>query len=360
MTTNQVNYLNIGLMIVSCAVAFIIPFELFLFSYAILGPLHYLTEISWLHKRQCFSPGKKDFIIFGIFALLITFPNVFPHFYMMWGPKDMDGKTIITPELGDFMNKGFRSIAPMIFTAFAGSALMVTTPDTWKRILGFCVIALVAYLFRTERIVFFTFAVFLPTLVHVFLFTGAFILVGALKSKSTSGILSLFVFIGCAASLFLLFPNTITPPSAYAERNYNASFYMFNQQIFDALLHKQASRDMIYNTSFGVMLTRFIAFAYTYHYLNWFSKTSIIKWHAVPRRSLIVTLAIWVFSVVLYFADYRTGIMALYFLSFVHVIFEFPLNFQSFKDIGKEVRKRLSSPQPVPQAGSGSAKQRVA
>lgn len=342
MTTNQVNYLNIGLMIVSCAIAFVIPFELFLFSYAILGPLHYLTEISWLHKRQCFSPGKRDFIVFGIFALLITFPNVFPHFYMMWGPKDADGHTIVTPELNNFMMSGFNSITPLIFTAFAGSALMITTADTVKRVIGFCVIALVAYLFRTERIVFFSFAVFLPTLVHVFLFTGAFILVGALKSRSRSGILSLAVFIGCAASLFLLFPNTITPPSAYAERNYTASFYMFNQQIFDALLHKKATKDMIYNSTAGVMMTRFIAFAYTYHYLNWFSKTSVIKWHAVSRPSLIATLTIWILSVVLYFADYRTGIMALYFLSFVHVIFEFPLNFQSFKDIGKEVRKRVA------------------
>src|SRR3569832_1655712 len=104
MTTSQVNYLNIGLMILSCIVAFIIPFELFLFSYAILGPLHYLTEISWLHKRRCFSPGKNDFIVFAILALFITFANIFPHFYMMWGPKDAEGRTIATTELQDFMN----------------------------------------------------------------------------------------------------------------------------------------------------------------------------------------------------------------------------------------------------------------
>jgi hypothetical protein len=357
MTTNQVNYLNIGLMILSCVVAFVIPFELFLFSYAILGPLHYLTEISWLHKRQCFSPGKRDFIIFGIFALLITLPNIFPHFYSMWGPKDLDGRTIVTPELNDFMLHGFNTIAPMVFVAFTGTALMITTADTVKRVIGFCLIALIAYLFRSERIIFFAFAVFLPTLVHVFLFTGAFILVGALKSKSTSGVLSLFVFVACAVSLFLLFPNTITPPSSYAMRNYDASFYMFNQQLFDALLHKQATKDMIYNSSFGVMLTRFIAFAYTYHYLNWFSKTSVIKWHAVPRKSLIATLVIWVFSVVLYFADYRTGIMALYFLSFVHVIFEFPLNFRSFKDIGTELRRRMTpSEAQAPAKSSASSR----
>src|SRR5438045_4469719 len=99
MSTNQVNYLNIGLMILSCVIAFIIPFELFLFSYAILGPLHYLTEISWLHKRQCFSPGKKDFLILGIFALLITLANILPYFYQLWGPKDIDGKLIVTEDV---------------------------------------------------------------------------------------------------------------------------------------------------------------------------------------------------------------------------------------------------------------------
>ncbi len=46
-----VNYLNMGLMVLSCALAFVLPFELFLLAYAVLGPLHYLTQISWLHDR---------------------------------------------------------------------------------------------------------------------------------------------------------------------------------------------------------------------------------------------------------------------------------------------------------------------
>ena len=44
--TDRLNYVNIGLMLLSCLVAFFVPFELFLFSYAVLGPAHYLTEIS--------------------------------------------------------------------------------------------------------------------------------------------------------------------------------------------------------------------------------------------------------------------------------------------------------------------------
>ena len=46
--TDRINFLNIGLMLISCVVALYIPFELFLFAYAVLGPARYLTEISWL------------------------------------------------------------------------------------------------------------------------------------------------------------------------------------------------------------------------------------------------------------------------------------------------------------------------
>lgn len=341
MNTTQINYLNIGLMILSCVIAFIIPFELFLFSYAVLGPLHYLTEISWLHKRQCFSPGKRDFLILGIFALLITIPNILPHFYLLWGPKDTDGRPIVTQDVIDFANTIGSSVPSMIFASFAGAALMILTKNTMKRIVGFVLIAVVGYMFHTEKFMFITFSVFLPTLVHVFLFTGVFILLGALKSKSASGILSLVVFVCCAASLFMLFPNMITTPSPYAERTYDASFLNYSKQIFDTFLHNPADRDFIYTSSMGVMLARFIAFAYTYHYLNWFSKTSVIKWHLIPRKSLLIILIIWALSLALYLTDYQTGLMTLYFLSFLHVTFEFPLNFRSFGEVGTHFRLLL-------------------
>jgi hypothetical protein len=57
----KINSINIGLMLISCIAAFVMPFEVFLFAYAVLGPLHYLTEISWLHDRQYFAKGKYDY-----------------------------------------------------------------------------------------------------------------------------------------------------------------------------------------------------------------------------------------------------------------------------------------------------------
>ena len=55
MTVARVNYINIALMLISAAVAFCHPLELFLFSYAVLGPLHYLTEISGCISDNIFA-----------------------------------------------------------------------------------------------------------------------------------------------------------------------------------------------------------------------------------------------------------------------------------------------------------------
>src|SRR6185369_7863014 len=72
MSLPQVNLLNIGLMLASVAAAFALPFEVFLFSYAVLGPLHYLTELSWLHDRKYFVASKLDAIPLAALCLLLA------------------------------------------------------------------------------------------------------------------------------------------------------------------------------------------------------------------------------------------------------------------------------------------------
>jgi hypothetical protein len=52
---------------------------------------------------------------------------------------------------------------------------------------------------------------------------------------------------------------------------------------------------------------------------------------------LAVTIAIWLLSISLYIYDYNLGLQVLFFLSFLHVFLEFPLNVVSFTGIGKEV-----------------------
>ena len=47
---------------------------------------------------------------------------------------------------------------------------------------------------------------------------------------------------------------------------------------------------------------------------------------------------LWLLSMGLYLANYKTGFIALYCLSFLHVFLEFPLNHLTFVGIVKELR----------------------
>lgn len=67
MTPDQVNVLDIGLMLLACGTAFIVPFELFLGAYAILGPLHCLVlfALSWLHMLLELPLDHRTFVGIG-------------------------------------------------------------------------------------------------------------------------------------------------------------------------------------------------------------------------------------------------------------------------------------------------------
>ena len=222
----------------------------------------------------------------------------------------------------------------MLFVAFVTAAILVFVKNTYARIIAILLAVLIGFIFRTKFFVTILFALFIPTLIHVFIFTGAFLLAGALKGRSRSGILAFIVFISCTAGLFLVYPHPSNNPGIYIKGAYDAGFSAVNKELFNIFLHQHASSSDVYLSSTGILIMRFIAFAYTYHYLNWFSKTSVIKWHLIPRRSMILVLIIWLLALALYFTNFLAGLAVLYFLSMVHVIFEFPLNFKTFKEIG--------------------------
>lgn len=173
---------------------------------------------------------------------------------------------------------------------------------------------------------------FLPTLIHVFIFTGIFILVGTLKDKSRSGKLSLVFFIICAVVLLFIPINyNFSVITDQIQNNYH-SFEKLNQKIITVFSQFTTSND-VYFSNIGIQVMRFIAFAYTYHYFNWFSKTSIIQWHDTSKFKLIIIVLIWITSIILYFYDYNIGLKWLYILSMAHVFLEFPLNFISILNL---------------------------
>jgi hypothetical protein len=350
----RINVVNIGLMIFSCIAAFIMPFEVFLFAYAVLGPLHYLTEISWLHDRQYFTKGKYDSIVLWVIGAIILLESL-----AIRNKWDL-------PFDNAFGNK-------IIFVALTGSILMVFVKNAYIKVFGLFFILFIAQgIFKGDPRDSFAFFIgaLLPTLVHVFVFTGFFILYGTLKSRSQSGLISFIVFIVCPILLFMLFKDrTFIEVTKYGKDSYQAGgegFYDTNLSFLTTLFDvdfpqlKDAAGNLLYqeypdgtqvpapdysnaaqvvfHSQAGILLMRFIAFAYTYHYLNWFSKTEVIKWHKVPKARFIVVIALWITSLVLYGVNYALGLRWLYFLSFCHVLLEFPLNVVSITGIYKEAR----------------------
>ncbi|MFT7590048.1 MAG: hypothetical protein ACI959_002270 [Limisphaerales bacterium] len=367
MTGSRVDYINIALMLAACAVAFAIPFELFLFSYAVLGPLHYLTEISWLHKRNYFALKSKDWRILyvaGIAILTFTFFDDFLIWISGSGVTSLDELRRINPGMANAADWMDNQSTGLTFFAFASALIMILVNGKLARFGAYAILAIVGLGLsgkfghpsstpgEQDPFFYLLFAIFLPTLIHVYIFTAAFMLFGALKGKSQVGILSVLVLLACGISFFLFRPEGMFAISDYTRGSYDVSFLGLNIEMIQILVPQveiraflQANPELsyIYDSNWGIVITRFIAFAYTYHYLNWFSKTEIIRWHEVPKSWLISIFVLWGLSIALYAYNYRVGLLALYFLSFLHVFLEFPLNWLSFKGIGEELGKRVFS-----------------
>ncbi|MEI8279298.1 MAG: hypothetical protein WCG87_06000 [Bacteroidota bacterium] len=332
MNEDRLNYMNMGLMLVASAVALVLPFEILLFMYAVLGPLHYLTEISWLKKKQFYSPGKNDYIVLALLCVLCVLPNLYFLFTRLMNGGKLDESV---PTTAYFMKNSVVWGSFFIFIAFASAVIFILVKEQSKRLLAFLFVAVLARIVQSNHFGLIILSIFLPTLIHVFVFTGLFILLGALKSKSRSGILSLVFFVACTIGIFLIPADGMNYHiSTNTEKIYDNFMSTVNKNIFSFFLNvKEPTRQMIFESDTGIVIARFIAFAYTYHYFNWFSKTSVIKWHEVPKGRMVIILILWVISVTLYYLNYMVGLMALYFLAMLHVILEFPLNFQSFRQI---------------------------
>ena len=401
---DKINYLNIGLMLVTMVLAYYFPFETFLLAYAFLGPLHYLTEISWLHDRQYFTKGKYDFIPLLLIGIALSYAA-----FAKDAGFDMEFYNTFV-ELGLFDK--------LLVLALFSSLLFAFVKNLPVKI--FSILFLFIFIsgwfsednkeMNQSSTTVFALTSLLPTLIHVYVFTGLFMLFGALKSRSKTGLMSVGAFI--ILPIILIFVVPVKPKtnyiSSYGKEAYYASGdgffytnvsimdhfklikdpYLSNKQYLDSIVNKKSANNQfsaaeklrindslknklnenfivpnqqneyymkpipmkmaipintkdyywssVFFSTFGIMLMRFIAFAYMYHYLNWFSKTEVIRWHKVPKIRFAAVLLIWLAACGLYAYDYALGLSFLFFLSFTHVLLEFPLNMVSIVGIGKE------------------------
>lgn len=331
--TGKIDIVNIGLLLISGALAFVIPFELFLFVYAVLGPLHYLTEISWLHDKNYYSKSRKDVILLVVLSLILTFIFIIGQHFPDWLAQYIDGE-----DRGKFVSYlTFIGFGSALFMAFIKKPIIRAVG-----IIGLCLLVVLSNYF----IVFFS--VFLPTLVHVFIFTSIFMLYGALRSRSNLGLLSVALHLLIPFALFYMFQGetffggTTAGRVAYDESMFKGLNFHILENYFDLASFKGMSiEQVLYESNAGIAVMRFIAFAYTYHYLNWFSKTEVIRWHKVSKTRFAIVITGWIVSVVLYALDYSLGFQWLFLLSFMHVMLEFPLNYVSFAGIFQELKLRL-------------------
>ena len=329
MDTRAINILNAGLIVFSLLLACIIPFELFLFSYAVLGPLHYLTEINWLNDRNYFVKSKRYVIILVAFAALLSLPFLL-HLPLLHSLK----QTALGSRILYYSQKmsGYMVFISLIFS------IGLIYFKKWQHVgLYFVFASLLSFIVIKYLPVYALFlAMFIPTLIHVYLFTLLFMIYGTLNDKGQSGWLAIILLLLCPFVVMLLPVDAanyvVSEPvqSTYTANNFNRVKYGIAG--FLHLKERNASFDL--GSVAGIKIQVFLAFAYTYHYLNWFSKTSIIGWGKnLQRNKVLIILGFWILSMGLYYYNFRTGLLALFFLSLLHVFLEFPLNIHSVKGI---------------------------
>lgn len=329
LSLDQLNYLNVGLILLSCVAAFLWPFELFLLAYAVLGPLHYLTEISWLHDKNYFTHtarAKRSWLLLVGATMLVVLYGI-----------------LVTATQASAASPAWEiALFYLVFMTAIAAALKLRRNFQILLLLTTLILLATLSSWRYYAVI----AFFLITIIHVFVFTSAFILHGALKSRSLSALVTLCVFFACAVSFFVFVPEAGSHTISEYVRSSYGSFNALNAELIKMLgLGQGRTASEIYESGTGLSVMRFIAFAYTYHYLNWFSKTSVIKWHEAARGRVALIAAVWIGALLLYARNYETGMTVLYSLSILHVMLEFPLNHQTFLGITKEARS-LMRPQP--------------
>ena len=332
---SAVDIVNFFLIWLTLGLAMAWPFELFLFSYIVIGPLHYLTEINWLDKQHYFlrTQDRRPFAwgMAGLVFLLTVSLVISESANWQWTRSLHDA--VLNSSAGTvsyFVNWSWT----LLLVAFVSAAACLFTQrwDLRLFIIGFCLLS--SFFFYAVPAVAILFGVFLPTIVHVFLFTILFMVYGSLKVRSFWGwanIVSMFLVVAviaiCPRNVVF---NSVSQPVIQLFQD--SAFLPVNFSICKCLGLTNGGRLDFYSPIFFKVQT-FVAFAYTYHYLNWFSKTSIIKWHQVEKKKFVASVILWAVSVALYFVDFRLGFAAIFALSILHVVMEFPLNIVSIRSI---------------------------
>ncbi len=185
--------IHLGLMLAALGITYLIPFELLLLSYVVLGPAHYFTEISWLHDRKYFLPHRSVPIALAVIAVIAALVDNASWFgFVIWVA---------------FVVCALLAAAT---TALQGTALVIVA--SWLT----TVLAMNGSSLAVLGIL-------LPTLIHVSLFTLVFMVLGAIKSGSRMQAVLVVLYLTAIAPLLAKPPSASTHISAFARSGRNIS-----------------------------------------------------------------------------------------------------------------------------------------
>jgi len=295
---------HLGLMLGALALAYLVPFELLLLAYVVLGPAHYTTEISWLHDRKYFLPQRGIAIGLAVIAVVAALIDNAQWFgFMMWGAFVI---CVVITGATTALQTTFLFMAALIFTAW------MLANGTSMAVMG----------------------ILLPTLIHVSLFTLVFMVLGAFRSRAPFQWLLIAVYLA-AVALILVRPPTadmLVPSFAKAASDYFANVAPALSRLFG-----------IRGLTLDNRLVGLLAFLYTYHYLNWFIKAEVIRWTDISRGRLALVAAASASATALYFYDYTYGFSVLLALSLAHIVLEFPLNAVALRQLGAAIGRSAAT-----------------
>lgn len=332
MAPKQIDLLNIGLILISAILAYNFPLEVFVLALAILGPLHYLTEINWLNSKSFYT--KKKSIIWLSVGVICTILIVAPKLYFALS-NDIDS---FLYHFVTLVNNWSNSVI-FLSLIMAIGVIYFKKLTTWVGIILIGIIG--AILLNSNEDYSIIIGLLIPTVIHVYVFTLIFMMFGAIKSKSSLGYLSVLL----AIMVPIIFISVDVDSSSYLfsdsmKANYLDNNLHFTPVLFSKFLGISDGTTFFFYEQMELRLMMFMSFIYLYHYLNWFSKTTTIGWHKqLTAKKTISIFFLWFLMVVLFFIDYSTGFLVALFFSFLHVILEFPLNIISTIGLFKTSKK---------------------
>ncbi|HXL98639.1 MAG TPA: hypothetical protein VN932_01830 [Rhizomicrobium sp.] len=290
----RADLVHLALLLGSLALAYVLPFELLLLAYIILGPAHYYTEISWLHDRSYFMPTRAFAVVLAAAAL--------------------GGMFMATPYWSGIL----------LWSCFVAAALAALALPPRRTIVLGVAAATVTLLAAMAGAPFAFVGIMLPTLIHVSIFTLIFMTLGAMRAGSYFQWGLIGAYLAAIAAVLIMPPSTATVIPALAQ---------LGKDFFGDLAPALGSLFGAPNLQFAGRVTGLLSFVYTYHYLNWFIKADVIRWARMPKPRLIAVAALSVASTAFCLFNATLGITVLLLVSLLHVLLEFPLNTVAIREL---------------------------